>query len=61
MVNVIDVEGKSHEIDCIACSIQSGEGPLSVNRIAETDHFIVEQDFEYPIAGFLIVASKRHI
>ena len=30
-------------------------------RIVETDHFVAEQDFEYPIEAFVIIASKRHV
>src|SRR3989338_1155040 len=61
MVKIIDISGVGHEVSCIACSIQSGEINLPVERIAETNYFVAEQDFEYPIEGFLIIASKRHI
>ena len=61
MAKVIDISGKEHEIACIACAIQKGEVELPVERVAETKHFVVEQDFEFPIEGFLIIASKRHI
>ena len=61
MVKIIDIAGKEHEINCIACSIQNGEVELPVGRIAETEHFVVEQDFGYPIEGFMILVSKRHI
>lgn len=56
-----DISGVSREISCIACGIQSGEVRLPVERLAETEHFVLEQDFEWPIEGFLIVASKRHV
>lgn len=61
MVTIKDISGIEHEIKCIACSIQSGEVALPIERIAETEYFVAEQDFEYPIEGFVIVASKRHI
>lgn len=61
MVKIIDIGGVENEISCIACAIQSGEVSLPVERIAETQHFVAEQDFEYPIEGFVIIASKRHI
>jgi len=61
MVAIKDISGVEHNIDCIACSIQNGEIPLPVERIAETEYFVAEQDFEYPIEGFVIIASKRHI
>ena len=61
MAKITDIGGKEHEIECIACAIQSGEIDLPVERIAETKNFVVEQDFEWPIEGFLIIVSKRHI
>lgn len=61
MVKIIDISGKEKDIKYIACSIQNKEVDLPVDRIFETESFVVEQDFEYPIEGFLIIASKRHI
>lgn len=61
MATITDISGVSQEISCIACGIQSGSVNLPVERIAETEHFFLEQDFEWPIEGFLIVASKRHV
>lgn len=61
MVTIKDISGVEHEIDCIACSIQSGKVALPVEMIAETKYFTAEQDFEYPIEGFVILVSKRHI
>jgi diadenosine tetraphosphate (Ap4A) HIT family hydrolase len=61
MVVIKDISGIEHNIDCIACSIQSGEVALPVERIAETNYFVAEQDFEYPIEGFTVIVAKRHI
>jgi len=61
MVKIVDISGKEQNVNCIACAIQSGKVDLPIERIAETEYFVVEQDFEYPIEGFLILASKRHI
>jgi len=61
MVKIIDISGKEHKIKCIACAIQKNEVELPVERIGETNNFVVEQDFEWPIEGFLILASRRHI
>lgn len=61
MVRLVDISGVEYDISCIACAIQSGEVALPVKRITETEHFVAEQDFEYPIEGFVIVASKRHV
>jgi len=61
MIEIKDISGKNVKVDCIACAIQSKKMDLPVKRIFETEHFVVEQDFEYPIEGFLILVSKRHI
>lgn len=46
-------------VKCIGCAVQKGE--LEVLRVFETEHFTVEQDYEIPIPGFMIIASKKHI
>ena len=61
MAEIIDINGNKHEVECIACSIQSGNIILPVEIIAETENFVVEQDFEWPIEGFLVIVSKKHI
>jgi diadenosine tetraphosphate (Ap4A) HIT family hydrolase len=61
MPRIIDISGKEQEVGCIGCAIQNGEVKTFVERIGETKSFVLEQDFEYPIEGFLILASKRHI
>jgi diadenosine tetraphosphate (Ap4A) HIT family hydrolase len=61
MVIIKDILGTEHNVGCIACSIQNGEVSLPVERIAETKYFVAEQDFEYSIEGFVIIAAKRHI
>jgi len=57
---IVSADNKKVEIDCIGCAIQKGEIEIIGGIIAETDHFVVTQDFEIPIPGFLILASKRH-
>ncbi|HJZ18582.1 MAG TPA: HIT family hydrolase [Candidatus Nanoarchaeia archaeon] len=61
MAKIIDLSGNEQEVKCIACAIQKNKVKLPVERIAETRNFVLEQDFEWPIGGFLIIASKRHI
>ena len=61
MARIIDISGKEQEVKCIGCAIQKKEVELPIERIGETRNFVLEQDFEYPIGGFLILASKRHI
>ena len=61
MAKIIDISGNEQEVKCIACAIQKNEVELPVERIGEMKNFVVEQDFEWPLEGFLIIASKRHI
>ena len=56
----LGIEGTEVKTDCIGCSINEGK-IKTINRIFETENFTVEQDFEIPIPGFMIISSKRHI
>lgn len=55
------LDGECFTGTCLGCDIITGKIPTFVERIAETKNFVVEQDFAYPIPGFTIIASKRHI
>ena len=57
---ITDIKGRTKKIACIACSIQSGE-VKNPGVIAESEYFVAEQDYETPIPGFVILASKRHL
>lgn len=46
---------------CMGCSIGNGEIVTPGGVIAETRNFILHQDPEVPIKGFLIIGSKKHI
>lgn len=61
MTEIIDINGNKHKVECIACAIQSGKIVLPIERITETENFVVEQDLEWPIEGFLVIVSKKHI
>ncbi|MDP3729666.1 MAG: HIT family hydrolase [bacterium] len=61
MTEIIDINGSKHKVKCIACAIQGGKISLPVERIAETENFVLEQDLEWPIEGFIVIVSKRHI
>ena len=61
MVKVKSIEGEEKDINCIGCALQSGEIKSPGGLILETAHFDVQQDYEIPIPGFLVIASKRHI
>ena len=60
MVEVRFLNGDDANIRCIGCAIQKGE-IKTIGKIFETENFVVEQDFEIPIPGFMIIASKKHI
>ncbi|MEI7621343.1 MAG: HIT domain-containing protein [Candidatus Moraniibacteriota bacterium] len=57
---IVDLRGRESEVECIACAIQSGK-VANPGLIAQTEYFSAEQDFEFPIPGFVILASKRHL
>ncbi len=46
---------------CFGCALGCGEIPPPGGLIAETPSFILHQDPEVPIRGFLIVSAKRHL
>ena len=58
---VTDIAGNRKVIGCIGCAIQNGGAESPGGLIAESVHFTAGQDYEIPISGFVIVASKRHI
>jgi len=53
--------GQSCETDCIGCSIIHGNLHIPGGVIFEGKHFILHQDPEIPIVGFLIITAKRHV
>ncbi|MDD5551748.1 MAG: hypothetical protein PHI88_01105 [Candidatus Pacebacteria bacterium] len=55
-----DIKGNKKQIGCLSCAIQKGEVQSPGGSIAETKYFRAEQDYEYPIPGFVILASRRH-
>lgn len=46
---------------CTGCSVANGELPLIGGIIYETENFILVQDPEVLIKGFLIIQSKKHL
>lgn len=58
---VKDILGKEWECKCIGCSIGNGEITPPGEVIMSTKNFVIHQDPEIPIKGFLIIASKKHI
>lgn len=58
---VKDILNKEWECECIGCSIGDGDLTPPGGLIVETKNFVLHQDPEVPINGFLIIASKAHI
>ena len=56
-----DILDNEWQCNCIGCSIATGEVIPPGGIIRETENFILHQDPEIPIKGFLIIASKKHI
>lgn len=56
-----DFTNKEWTCTCIGCSIGSGEIVPPGDIIVATENFVLHQDPEVPITGFLIIASKKHI
>ena len=48
-------------MECMGCALANGSLVPVGGIIKETEHFILHQDVEVPIKGFLVIASKRHI
>lgn len=59
--NIVDLTGKTKKIACLGCAIQKGEVKSLGGSILSSKYFDAHQDYEIPIPGFIIVASKRHL
>src|SRR5512142_1241994 len=60
-MNITDIQSNPYTCDCLGCAIGAGEITPPGGLICEREHFVVHQDPEVPVRGFLIIASKRHI
>lgn len=60
-MKITDILNNEFEIECIGCALVNKSLIPIGGIIKETDHFILHQDPEIPIKGFLIIASKQHI
>jgi len=58
---LIDILGNQWNEKCMGCSMASGDSTAPGGIIKETANFILQQDLEIPIKGFMIIASKQHI
>ena len=56
-MKLIHFSGKEYEVgDCLGCYNKNVD-----DVVFETDNYVVSQDFELPINGFIIISSKRHL
>lgn len=58
---IIDITGKKKAVSCLGCAIAKGKVESPGGSITTTRYFDAQQDFEIPIPGFVILASKRHV
>ena len=56
-----DILNNEFEVECIGCALVNKILTPIGGIIKETENFILHQDPEIPIKGFLIIASKQHI
>ena len=60
-MKIIDILRHTYDCLCVGCAVASGEISPPGEIIAATPSFVLHQDPEVPIKGFLIVASRQHI
>ena len=60
-MKVTDILNNYFEVECIGCALANKRLVPIGGIIKETENFILVQDIEVPIKGFLIISSKRHI
>jgi diadenosine tetraphosphate (Ap4A) HIT family hydrolase len=56
-----DFLGNEWDGDCVGCAIIEGSVSIPGGLIKGTQFFLVNQDPLIPLAGFLVIASTRHI
>ncbi len=61
MVKIISADNIKKEVSCIGCALEKGLIKTVGHKILETSFFCVQQDYEIPIPGFIVISSKRHI
>jgi diadenosine tetraphosphate (Ap4A) HIT family hydrolase len=61
IMETIDILGRHWKVECMGCAIAQKEMEVPGGIIKETEHFILHQDPNNAIPGFLIIALKRHI
>lgn len=56
-----DFLGIEWDIECMGCAVSEGTMLVPGGFIQRTQYFCVHQDPLIPLAGFLVIASTRHI
>ena len=56
-----DILNNEYEVECIGCALGDKRLIPIGGIIQETERFILHQDPDIPIKGFLIIASKQHV
>lgn len=58
---VIDFLGNKFQTECLGCSIGKHKIMPIGGFVYESESFVIHQDPEVPIEGFLIISAKKHI
>jgi len=61
MVEIKSIDNKEEKTECIGCALQKGTIERYGGIVIETENFDVQQDYETPIPGFMIISAKKHI
>ena len=56
-----DFLGNEWDIECMGCAVSDGRMLVPGGFIHKTENFCAHQDPLIPLAGFLVIASLRHI
>ena len=61
MMTIKDISGNRYEVERTGCAIVHGDIRPPGGILKETEHFLLHQDPEVPVPGFLIVTAKEHV
>ena len=57
-----DIDGVEYNnVNCLSCSINDGTLKPFGGILYRSKSFVVSQDFELPINGFIIISPIRHV
>lgn len=62
MGKIIDLTGKEQELNgCMGCEVACGNLVPFGGVLYQSEQFVITQDVELPINGFIIISTVRHI